>query len=256
MRTQILAEPGSTAEGQHDVLIALLDTAADCGATAWKPQWTSDPDAMVSRRHVPGIYRQYYGWLAWPQAWHEDFARRCHAREMLYGCSVYLSQDLAVVARYVDFLKIASFEATDTAFVEAALDTVIPVIVSAGMLGARPCYARDRQPLVLHSCSCYPAPWQAMNLRVLPHFDGLSDHSRCLMTGALAVGQGAGIVETHYRLDTCKAANPDYAVAFTPAEYTQYIQHIRDAEQLLGDGVLRVQPCEQALAQYQVRGRG
>jgi N,N'-diacetyllegionaminate synthase len=103
---------------------------------------------------------------------------------------------------------------------------------------------------LLHCVSAYPAPISEMNLRAVGR--GLSDHSRNLLTGAVAVGAGARIIETHYRLDTCHPTNPDYAVAFTPAEFTQYVKNIRDAEAMMGDGVKKRQPCEEWAVPYRV----
>lgn len=279
--TLVIAEPGCTHEGDYDALCRLVVTAHTCGADVWKPQWVSDPAAMCERRHI-GIdhpqrayYERAYTWLAFPVAWHTPFRAYCHAVGMRYACTVFLPQDVATLAPRVDYLKISSFEAEDQALVRAAMLAKpghkpehsgvfdANVIVSTGMMEQAIDYrvwdsGRCLTPaFVLHCTSSYPAPLASLNLSVLgdeyaSRYGGLSDHSRHLLTGAVAVGCGARVIETHYRLDDCDPQNPDYPVAFTPAEFAQYIRHIRDAEMMLGDGIKQVQPCEAAMLPYRV----
>lgn len=233
-------------------------------------------------------YEQAYGWLAWPVEWHEDFARLTRQLGLQYACTSFLPQDCAVLARHANFLKISSFEVHDREMREAAYLAmpyefprqsavrVSRVVVSLGMTGSNvpelrywagadtvpvglvACYA----PMaILHCTSAYPAPLESLNLNVISGagrydgdsgYAGLSDHSRNVLTGAVAVGAGASIIETHIRLDDCDPENPDYAVAFSPREFAQYVANIRTAEQMMGDGEKRVQPCEEWALPYRV----
>jgi sialic acid synthase SpsE len=272
MSVLVIAEPGCSAEGDKATMLRLLETAHRCGANVWKPQFTSNAQRMCERRHIGlehpkrAYYERAYSWLAFPVEWHEEFRTRCHALGMQYACSVYLPEDVATIAPLVDCLKISSFEAGDQSMAESVKEHSRMLIVSAGMhsLDVAQWWQLFRSGCkVLHCVSAYPAPLDSMNLSVLwaqqdiyeyaeSDYNGLSDHSRHLLTGAVAVGAGAKIIETHYRLDTCHPSNPDYAVAFTPAEFAQYIRNIRDAEKMLGDGEKKLQPCEEAMAQYRV----
>jgi sialic acid synthase SpsE len=272
----IIAEPGATAEGCKQTLLKLLETAHGCGANVFKPQWTSNPQRMCERRHIGpehpkrAYYERAYSWLAFPVEWHEEFRTRCHALGMQYACSVYLPDDVATIAPLVDYLKISSFEAMDR-HMSWAVERILrqrrirkpKIVVSLGMQSSRSetdeCYAiwswhRVRYvPAMLHCVSSYPAPLGSLGLTNIPvSGGGFSDHSRHLLAGAVAACCGAEIIETHYRLDTCHPSNPDYAVAFTPAEFAQYIRNIRDAETMMGDGEKKPQPCEEAMAQYRV----
>jgi N,N'-diacetyllegionaminate synthase len=252
----VIGEPGCTSEGDKATMLRLLETAAQCGANVWKPQWTSDPVLMCERRHIGyahpkhEYYLRAYSWLAWPVEWHAEFRARCRALDMAYACTVFLKQDVARVAPYVDYLKVASFEAGDNELVAEAIRWHGRVILSTGM--GQQYFGSAKPWAVLHCVSAYPAPIDEMNLRAMKHHKGLSDHSRHLLTGAVAVGARAKAIETHYRLDTCHQSNPDYAVAFTPAEFTQYVKNIRDAEAMMGDGIKRRQPCEEWALPYRV----
>ncbi len=279
-RTLIIAEPGGTHEGGLDLMHRLIDVAADCGADVFKSQWTSNAQAMCDRRHAPEYLADYFK-LQYPIGWHGDLRAHAVGRGLQYACSVYVPGDPTLIAPFVDFIKISSFEASDAAlFVEAmwalpaqsnlpmsAVETA-RVIVSNGMNDER-MFAwtarRDgsvRYPrAVLHCVSSYPTPLAALNLSLCsgngrrdgePLFYGFSDHSHDVRVGAWAVCSGAAILETHFRLDDCDPANKDYAVAFTPVEFTTYIQNVRDAEAALGDGVKRIQPAEEPMLKYRV----
>jgi len=271
----VIAEPGCTHEGRFDALVRLLHKAADGGANVFKPQWVSDVDAMLARRHIGldhpkrAYYARAYRWLNFPVAWHGELARQSHARGMQYAVTAFLPQDVATVAPFVEYLKVSSFEACDVDLLSAL--RVVPatqVLISCGMSTTTPYDALAitvKLPCwwdvhVLHCVSSYPAPLAALNLRILsrddarPVFDGYSDHSRDLRVGMVAVAAGASIIETHFRLDTCDPANPDYAVAFTPDEFAQYVHNIRDAEVMLGTGEKQVQACEAWALPYKVTG--
>lgn len=129
---------------------------------------------------------------------------------------------------------------------------------------------RDMCIYVLHCVSAYPAPVAQLNLSVLWRsdseddervvFDGLSDHSApsFTWTGALAVAAGATIVEAHLRLDDTNQKNPDYSHAMTPAQFSDYVKHIRFVETCVGTGdagQFGPQPCEQPMMAYRVRGQ-
>src|SRR5574342_105592 len=163
----ILAEPGSTHGGDLATMHRLIDLAADVGATAIKPQWTSNPAHMVERRRAPA-YLAAYQMLAYPVAWHHELRTHARARGLDYVVSVYLPQDAGAIASYVDAIKIASFEAQDRALLRAAVDTGRLVYVSTGMLTrAEAVTAGAYADLLFHCVSAYPAPRESWNLRAI-----------------------------------------------------------------------------------------
>lgn len=262
VRTLIIAEPGSTHEGDYDTMLRLVKAAASAGCDVYKSQWTSSAARMCARRHAPE-YLDSYKKLQYPLAWHRSLREVCREAGMQYGCTVYIPGDAALVAPFVDYLKVSSFEATDRHLLYEVAKTYVPFIVSAGM-------EESWQPVVsalqywnvwpwalLHCCSSYPAPLSALNLGAIraglgSARCGFSDHSRDVRVGAWAASAGATVLETHFRLDECDISNRDYAVAFTPLELGLYVRTVRDAQSALGDGIKRVQDCEMAMLQYRV----
>lgn len=265
-RVLVLAEPGATHEGDWATMVRLLETAAQCGADVFKPQWTSDAVRMCERRHIGldhpkrDYYLKAYAWLQFPVEWHAELKKLCSDLAVAYGCTVFLPQDAATVAPHVEHLKISSFEAEDEELGEAA-SGLRPLIISTGMWDGKQVPWWWMGESVLLCTSAYPAPLDELHLQVVAaSFDsesdlvlsGLSDHSRNTLTGAVAVGAGAEIIETHFRLDNCDPENPDYAVAFTPNEFALYIQNIRTAERMMGNGIKKIQPSEEWALPYRV----
>jgi sialic acid synthase SpsE len=132
-----------------------------------------------------------------------------------------------------------------------------PVLVSQG------CMDGDEQPaisfdncsfLYLHCVAAYPPPVGEMNLSVLSsgNYSGLSDHSANVLTGGFATCLGAEIIEVHFRLKTTPCDNPDYRHSHLPDGLREYIQNIRTAEQMLGDGIKKIEKSEEALMKHRV----
>jgi len=187
-----------------------------------------------------------------------------------------LPADVAALAPYVDLFKLPSFEALARDMLDAHEDQGGHLIISTGMLDAEQVAWLDRwrkggnntrrRVDLLHACSSYPAPLEDMNLRVLeqPWCDGLSDHSRRVLTGAFAAKLGARVIETHMRLTDCNTSNLDCETAFEPVDFACYVQGIRNAhllaeadwtggaQPMLGDGLKRPMLSEAEMAQYRV----
>jgi sialic acid synthase SpsE len=252
VKTLIIAEPGSTHDGQLSNMLRLIDVAAECGADVFKSQWTSNAQTMCDRRHAPE-YLESYLKLQYPIEWHSELGEHAAARGLQYACTAYIPGDPALLAPFVDYLKVSSFEAGDDDLIEESIATRVEVIVSHGMGGI----ADDLRVTNLYCVSAYPAPVESLNLGRMRDiggrvFDGFSDHSHDVRVGAWAVAAGASILETHFRLDDCDPSNKDYAVAFTPAEFKTYVQNVRDCEAAMGDGVKRIMPAEEPMLRYRV----
>ena len=272
-RTFVIAEAAACHDGELKKALSLCDFAkrADCDAV--KFQYTSSPEKLAARRRA-SAYLEAYRLLAFPREWFAILRDWCDALDIEFMCTVYIPEDVAVVTPYISRFKVASFEATDAAFLEAhrggdpdAPHQVYrkPMIVSTGMMRHEEVWPRLRGVLrpgdaILHCVSAYPAPESEMNLRAIRALwmfgDGIgvgfSDHSRHAWTGALAVAAGADVIEFHVRLSDTAESNADYAVARVGGEALIYVENIRFAETTLGDGVKRAMPSETAMLGYRV----
>ena len=254
----VIGEIAATHDGSLDKAHRLIDLCADIGCDAAKTQWVSSPEALARRRHAPE-YLPAYRLLAFPQAWLPELTEHCARRAMEFMATVYLLADIPVVAPYVSRWKLSSFEQDDEAMLDAMDAYGQPVYVSTGMV-------EDDEQIVwragshehvqlLHCVSAYPTPIDEINLGVLHSglYVGLSDHTRHPLTGALAVAAGADVIEFHVRLHDTDPANADYSVARTPEEARVYIENVRLAGRLMGNGEKRVMPSEVAMLRYRAR---
>lgn len=249
MRTFVIAEAGSAGGASLPRMVDLIGMAANAGADAVKFQWTSDPKRMAKQRGVDG---NAYTLLAWPSEWLSTLAANAKARSLEFMCSVFLSDDIATVEPFVSRFKAASIEAADPAFLQRHCAYNKPIIISTGACDQRAvstiCAFRSRHPnvSVLHCISGYPTPLAEVNLAVIRRYglDGFSDHTADVRTGGLAVAAGARIIEVHFRHPDTDAANPDYKHSLDCKNLYYYIESIRHAETVLGNGYRQPQPSE------------
>ena len=278
MRVYIIAEAGACGDGDYHKMIEQVGVAKRAGCDAVKFQWTSDAQAMASRRGkakrdgYADIYRRY---LQWPESWHGDFERECRSQCIDYHCTVYLAEDVDVVAPHVQHFKVSSFESTDGVFLREHQvymdDRSRRLLISTGMCDASElahirevCYPASGsqwlehdQAVLMHCTSAYPTPFDAMELRAIQYHQlaGYSDHTvpELTGTGALAAAAGATYIEAHMRPETTDPANPDHNHAMTENQLTQYVSSVRMAETALGLGLKERTACETPMAQYKVK---
>lgn len=258
--TLLIAECASCHDGDIRKAHRLVRLAADTGWNVAKFQFWSDADRLADRRKVDERYRAIYHRYRIPEDWLPRLEATCHEYGLEFMCTTYIPEDIAVVAPYVKRFKVSSFEAGDLSFLIAHERHQKPVIVSTGMMGIHDVTATSNIPaVVLHCVSAYPCPLDSANVSGIRDLymatrakPGYSDHTAHELTGALAVAAGAQVIEAHIRLDDTDPDNPDYVVALSPEKAKRYVENVRLAERMIGDGVKRMQDCEKEMAQYRV----
>lgn len=262
MSTFVIAEAGSCHDGDYGKAEQLVQAAAHAGADACKFQYWSSARRLADRRNALD-YFEVYSKYQLPEHWLENLKIECEVWGIEFMTTCYLPEDIATIAPFVKRFKVASFEASDVSFILAHDQFASKeVIISTGMMTAE---QADRLPgsfnyRWLHCVSAYPTPLAQANLAALrtqetfnPSYDGYSDHTHNVLTGALAVAAGARILEVHFRLDNTDTANPDYATALSPGQLKDYIALVRQAEVMMGSGVKEPQPAEADMMRYRVR---
>lgn len=157
----------------------------------------------------------------------------------------------------VDFLekmdvpayKVASFEIVDLPLIKKVAQTQKPIILSTGMASLaeieeaiHTIRKEGNEQIVLLKCtSAYPAPYEEMNIRTIPHlsemFDvpvGLSDHTLGISVPIAAICLGACIVEKHFTLSR-RTPGPDSTFSLEPHEFKAMVEAIHEAEKALGE---------------------
>lgn len=273
MSVFIIAECGSSWRFGADHLAnayRMIDAAKSAGADAVKFQWCSNGRQLAIRRSgKPHEYDQggcgedqcltclqgedYDRYINYDPSWLPLLKAHAVKVGIQFGVTAFLPQDVAVVAPLVDFFKIAAMECD---YIELANAT-------RTVRGTRPTYVSTNadhqwedafwdceEDFILHCVSKYPCPIDEISISEI-HGDckrrGLSDHTAHVLTGAVAVGAGAKIVESHIRLQDTPPDNPDYphslevdypfseggAGNWNRESYAAYVQNIRIAERMM-----------------------
>ena len=260
----VIAELGLNHGGHVDTALALVDAAANAGASAVKLQ-SFHADQLVQVQCPPpahvdlGSMREFFRRFELDIDAHVAIAARARSRGLAFMSTPFDADAVDMLEELdCDAYKIASGDLTHDRLIERVAATGRPVVLSTGLssLGevadawawARACGARDLA--LLHCVSAYPVPAGSDNLSAIrtleDAFDvlvGLSDHGTDALAAPLAVALGACLYERHVMLagqrDIC-----DHAVSSSPAELTGIVQAAARTRRLLGDGVKRCLPAE------------
>lgn len=256
-KTFVIAELACTWEGSIERAKELIEACAKAGADAIKFQWCSNPAKMAARRNMDSL--NAYDALAWPEGLHGIFADLCADAGVEYMCTVYLPDDITVIAPFVQRFKVASLEAQDEVFVNTHVAYGKPVYISMGCMDQdtynRLWHRYGKGVYLLHCVAAYPAKIADLNLRCIKDdYVGFSDHTADDLTGALAVMAGAKVIEVHVRHFETSNHNPDFPHSLTTFGLEEYIANIRYAEAALGDGIKTIQPSEEPLVKHVVKG--
>lgn len=236
MKTYVIAEAACT--WLHEGLDGAkrsIELAKSCGASAWKTQWVSDYLLMHKQRGIEG---DAYKRLAWPQDWLEKLKAICDSSGIGFLCTVFLCGDVKYVSSLVSNAKIAAFEYLQNDLIQAWLEVGKPVIQSLN-----PGVDYEAYPGVkyLYCISKYPTEPSALSLhRLRWGYSGFSDHTVSVLSGAIAVSLGMGIIEKHVRTYDTPKDDPDWGHSMildsnNPKDsFREYVENIRKAEEMIG----------------------
>ena len=256
--TYMVAEMSANHNMDFNRAKAIIKAAKESGADAIKIQ-TYTPDTITIDSEMPafrtnGIWKgetlyELYKKAYTPWEWQEELRDYANELEIDFFSSPF---DLTAV----DFLeglevpayKVASFEINDIPFIRKIARTQKPIIISTGIahiedidLALRTCKEEKNDNVILLKCiSSYPAPYENMNLNVIPNmqqtFDcvcGLSDHSMGTEIPVAAVALGARVIEKHFTLSR-QDGGEDSLFSMEPQEFKEMVKQIRNVEKALG----------------------
>lgn len=263
----IVAEMSANHNMDFERAKEIIKAAAEAGADAIKIQ-TYTPDTITidckdecfrtqSKLWEGMTLYELYQKAYTPWEWQEDLKEYAESLGIDFFSSPF---DITAV----DFLeklnviayKIASFEINDIPLIREVASTGKPIIISTGIayledieLAIRTCREQGNNNIVLLKClSAYPAPFEEMNLRVIPNLGetfgcevGLSDHSLGSETAIVAVTLGARMVEKHLTLSR-EDGGADAAFSMEPDEFALMVKQIRNVEKALGKVTYQLTP--------------
>lgn len=258
----VIAEIGVNHDGRLDTALRLVEAAWVAGADAVKLQLFR-ASKLVHARAGLASYQRASG-----EQSPAEMLRRYELSDeevetvvaaiwqtgLIPLATPFSPEDVArIAALELPAVKLASPDLVNPLLVDAAADLNVPLILSTGAATTAEIDAsidrlRTRGPVgsagfaLLHCVSAYPTPDAAAEIGrvrgLAERFDciaGLSDHTQHGLSGAIAVANGARVIEKHLTHDR-NARGPDHSASASPREFAEYVRHIRQAEMLLGVG--------------------
>ena len=244
MTIEFFCEIGSNyiTEKGHDLNRAykLIDEAVHLGCTGVKFQYYTaeklwHPDMkkelkIASQRELPFT-------------WVKKLSKYTRDSGLLFGLSVFDIESIKKVNPYVDYFKIASFEAGWFELVKACYKTGKRLMISLGQTDKEEMLELiERLPNgkniidFLHCVNKYPAVPDECNLAILkdnPWINGWSDHTCYSSVIYTAVGMGAKVIEFHLDLDDKKGVETDHSWNDFSTTYNM-ITHVTYMEKAIG----------------------
>jgi N,N'-diacetyllegionaminate synthase len=257
----VIAEAGVNHNGDLDIALRLIDTAADAGADAVKFQ-TFKAEHVISAAAPKAEYQVQ---TTDPTESQLDMVRRlelshdahrklsiyCQTRGILFMSTPFDEDSVDLLDELgVPVFKVGSGEITNWPFLEYIARKGKPIILSTGMsylgeVDEAVRVIRDagcNQLLLLHCVSSYPADPADANLRAMQTMSaafqmpvGYSDHTLGIDVALAAVALGACVIEKHFTLNK-NLPGPDHQASLEPHELTALVEGIRTVETALGHG--------------------
>jgi sialic acid synthase SpsE len=152
-------------------------------------------------------------------------------------------------------IKIGSDDLTYEPLLNAAYFTELPVILSTGMATFDEIFhaipAARFDITLMHCVSLYPCPLDKCNLNAIntlrsyfPLNVGYSDHTESFIASQMAIACGATMIEKHFM--PARYSGPDWEVSLSPGELPVFVDYLREAEAMMGNGIK--EPCEEEKA--------
>ena len=255
----IIAEMSGNHRQSFDDAVNIIKAAKEAGADAVKLQ-TYTPDTLTidcnnphfqingtlwNGRALYDLYRETFT----PWEWQPRLKEIAGKMELELFSTPFDASAVSFLERMdVAAHKIASFENCDIGLLRRVAATHKPIIASTGMATlaeidelVQVIKKGGCEQLALLKCtSAYPAPYDEMNLRTIPHLAqafrvpvGISDHTLGGVVPVAAVALGACIIEKHFTL-LRSLGGPDSAFSLEPHEFKAMVEAVRIAEKALG----------------------
>ena len=255
----VVAEIGINHNGSVDLACRLIGVAAAAGCNAIKFQkrtvevvYTAEELAKPRESPFGDTNGALKRGLEFGREQYEEIDAYCKSLNICWFASCWDERSVDFIARFdVPCFKIASACLTDDDLLRYTRAAGKPVILSTGMSTLEEIdhaveVLGDRDLVLLHACSAYPAYYDELNLRMIPALRerygvpvGYSGHETGIPSSVAAVVLGACCVERHITIDRALWGS-DHAASLEPNGITRLVRDIRLVEQALGDGVKRI----------------
>lgn len=269
----IIAEAGVNHNGDMNIALDLIDTAADAGANFVKFQTfkseqlvTATAEKALYQRNSEGISETQYEMLKRLELSfenHKVLIERCYEKNIGFLSSAFDLESLKfLLSLNLPYIKIPSGEINNLPYLREVGTARNKIILSTGMSNndeitnaievLRKAGVGQERLVILHCNSEYPTPMQDVNLHAMVSLKekfgnqvGYSDHTKGIEVPIAAVALGAIIVEKHFTISR-NFEGPDHKASLEPGELAEMVRSIRNIEKAIGKKFKQPTPSEKA----------
>lgn len=243
-RTFVICEAGISHCGDLRTALDCIDIAKNAGGDAVKFQ-TFQADKLAIARGKPELATTLKPYEM-PYAWLPILKDHCDKVGIEFMTTCYYEEAIKEVAPFVRRFKVGHAESTNYTFLSAHDPYLIGSPPSHSIIISRTLEdgPESRYP-TLYVVPEYPTPLEDLRLSEVTFDDcgefwGISDHSKNVYTGMMAVAAGAKIVEVHFE---STSNHQDNCVSLSPWQLKSYVDLIRLAETAVyGSGATKGSP--------------
>lgn len=268
-----IAEIGLNHNGDFDMAIKMIESAAKAGADAVKFQ-TFVPELMNSiyttsllQNNIekePGFEQvNFFKQFVLSREQYSDLFKFATDAGLVPFSSVFDYPSLELLESLdASIYKIASSDLTNLPLIREVAKTGKPMILSTGMANldeitlAVETYRNtgNAEIILMHCVSLYPLKFEYANLNRIHSLKnsfnlevGLSDHSDGIILPVIAASLGSRIFEKHFTVDRNYLC-PDKDVSITPDEFSEMVFSVENSIKALGSGDFAISNDESEVA--------
>lgn len=209
----------------------LAEIAKTCGADYVKYQCHVAEDELYKRAWSRHEWIKLNEYLTPYKGFWQPLKSYCDKIGIKFMCTPMSKLAAEKIEPLVETWKVASPDVLDFKLLDYLKNTGKEIILSSGMTEKKDQhkateFLKDNY-YILHCVSEYPCEIEKANLWELDYYDGLSDHTLSLITGAMAVAKNAKFIEKHFSYNNW---GKDANVSLNPEQLKTYIFNIREAE--------------------------
>ncbi len=262
----VVAEIGINHNGEIGLARQLIDVAEAAGCNAVKFQKRTI-DVVYTLEELAKPRESSFGetngdlkyGLEFELGEYQGINRYCCEVDIAWFASCWDETSVDFIDQFnVPCYKIASASLTDDNLLRYTRAKGKPIILSTGMSSLEEIdhavkVLGEKDLVLLHAVSTYPANYDELNLRVIPELKkrygvpvGYSGHETGLPSSVAAVALGACMVERHITMSRAMWGS-DQAASLEPNGITRLMRDIRLIELSFGNGVKRVLDVEKPI---------
>jgi N,N'-diacetyllegionaminate synthase len=251
MRSQsIIAEIGSTHDGNLQLAKKSIKKAANCGADIIKFQMHISEEETLKNAPNPNYFKKenrydYFKRTAFTLDQWKKLILECKKNKVEFMCSPFSIKAVEELEKLkVKFYKVASGELTNLPLLEKIDATGKFVFISTGMSNfkeienALKVFKKKTKICLMQCTSMYPCPDKYLGLNVIDEFKkryklkvGFSDHSDDPIPAICAANMGCDYIEKHFTLSK-NLYGSDAKFAMEPENFKIYCLNINRAWKL------------------------